>query len=225
MVQVKSYKLPPTTLIPNSPYPLLHYPGLLSGEALKPDQIHEKLAQNGWTTHWIFRYGPTQKSHYHSGAHECMTVLTGTATIRFGVADTTDDLEESTHGSGREQGGIEVQAKAGDVFILPAGTAHKTHDTTPAEFALLTPGKGKGIEAEDPKKALSEIKLDGFCMIGAYPKGSLWDFAEGQENDGHFKEVWATPKPERDPLLGDAKEGLVGLWVDHEAAPKRTSKL
>ncbi|KAK4501385.1 hypothetical protein PRZ48_007194 [Zasmidium cellare] len=222
MVQVKAYKLPPTTLIPNSPYPLLHYQGLLSGDDLKPSQIHEKFDTNGWKTHWIFRYGPTQQSHYHSGAHECMAVLTGTATIRFGVADTTDDLEESTYGSGHETGGVEIHAKAGDVFILPAGTAHKTHDTTPAEFALLTPGKAKGIEADDPKKALSEIKLDGFTMMGAYPKGSLWDFAVGQEDDGkHFGEVWSVPKPERDPLLGGAREGLVGLWVER----KRDSKL
>lgn len=224
MVQVKSYRLPPTSLIPNSPFPLLHYPGLLSKGELKPDQIYQRFADNGWQTHWIFRYGPTQQSHYHSGAHECMAVLTGTATIRFGVADTSDDLNESTYGSGRETGGVEIEAKAGDVFVLPAGTAHKTHDTTPAEFALLTPGKGKGIEAADPKKALSEIKLDGFTMIGAYPSGSSWDFAVGQKDDGHFKEVWSVPKPEMDPFLGNAKEGLCGLWVDG-AKPNRSSKL
>lgn len=214
MVEVRSYKLPPTTLIPNSPHPLLHYPGLLSKEDLDAATVHKRFASNGWQTQWIFRYGETQQSHYHSEAHECMAVLTGTATIRFGVADTSDDLEASTHGSAHEEGGIELEAKAGDVFLLPAGTAHKTHDTLPrAEFALLTPGRAQGIEAEDPAKALSELDLDGFTMIGAYPVGSNWDFALGREDvDGHFKKVWAVPKPENDPVLGRAPEGLVGLW-------------
>ncbi len=143
-----------------------------------------------------------------------MTVLTGSATIRFGVADTSSDLDESTHGSAQEAGGVELQAKAGDVFILPAGTAHKTFDTSPkAEFVLLTPGDGHGIDADDPRKALSEIELDGFTMIGAYPRnGGGWDFAKGGENEGEYEKVWSVPLPEQDPVLGDAREGLCGIW-------------
>ena len=147
-------------------------------------------------------------------AHECMVVLTGSATIRFGVADTSSDLDESTYGSGKEEGGVEVQANAGDVFVLPAGTAHKTYDTQPkAEFALLTPGKGHGIEADDPRDALSKLELSGFCMMGAYPRGGGdWDFAAGGENEGEYDKVWYVPKPSRDPVLGQAEEGLCGHW-------------
>lgn len=217
MVKVKAYNLPPTALIPNSPYPLLHYPGLLKEVDCNPPAVHDLFASNDWQIHWIFRYGPTQQSHYHSKAHECMAVLTGTATIRFGVADTSDDLEASTHGGQKEDGGIEVKAEAGDVFIIPAGVAHKTFDTTPAEFALLTPGKGQGIEAEDERKALSEIKLSGFTMMGAYPKGSNWDFAVGKRDSEHFKEVWSVPTPSLDPVTGKSSEGIRGLWEPRRA--------
>lgn len=142
-----------------------------------------------------------------------MTVLSGAATIRFGVADTSSDLEESTHGNDKEAGGIELQAKAGDVFVLPAGTAHKTFNTTPAaEFKLLTPGNGHFIEAHDAREALKNTELDGFTMIGSYPEGGVWDFAKGGENAGEYEKVWNVPKPSKDPVLGSAEEGLCGMW-------------
>ena len=141
-----------------------------------------------------------------------MAVLSGTATIRFGVADTSDDMKDNTYGSAKEDGGVEVQAKAGDVFIIPAGVSHKTYDTLPAaEFALLTPGGGHGMPVPDPGATLGKIQLDGFTMIGAYPKGSAWDFMEGGENSGKYDEVWAVPRPERDPVMGD-KGGLNDVW-------------
>lgn len=218
MVEVKKYNIPPTALIPNSPYPLLHYPGLLSDQLsnstnIAPD-VHDLFARNGWNTQWIFRYGQTQEAHYHTKTHECMAVLTGTATIRFGVADTDPDLEKSTHGSAKEEGGIELEARAGDVFILPAGLAHKTFDTTPAAFKLLTPGDGHGRKHEDMREALTKIKLDGFTMLGAYPRDGVWDYATGGENAGEYEKVWAVPKPECDPVLGKDESGLVGQWKD-----------
>ena len=215
MVEVKKYHLPPTALIPNSPQPLLHYPGLLAEKAdCVAEKVYDLFSGNGWQTQWIFRYGATQTSHYHSQAHECMAVLSGTATIRFGVADTDSDLEESTHGSGKEKGGIEVEAKTGDVFVLPAGTAHKTFDTSPAaKFTLLTPGDAHSIAAEDVRDTLAKTELSGFTMIGAYPRnGGAWDFAKGGENDGGYEKVWAVSKPEMDPVLGRAKAGLCGQW-------------
>lgn len=214
MVEVKKYQLPPTDLIPNSPHPLLHYPGLLDHLQIAPDrpeEIHDRFHANGWQTQWIYRYGPTQPSHYHSHAHEVMAVLSGTATIRFGVADVSADLDTNAH----EAGGVEVLAKAGDVFVLPAGTAHKTFDTTPGDFALLTPGDGHRVEAGDVRGALAAVRVrDGFVMMGAYPvDGGEWDFAVGgdrgrQEYDG----VWAVPTPGRDPVLGMAEEGIRGQW-------------
>ena len=196
--EVRTYQLPPTALIPNSPQPLLHYPNLLAtADAITPAHVHDTFASNGWRTQWIFRYGSTQRSHYHSAAHECMAVLSGSATIRFGVADTADDMAANTHGDAREPGGIELQANKGDVFILPAGTAHKTFDTLPkAEFALLTPGDAHRI-GDSPgvvRQALERTELDGFTMIGAYPmEGGEWDFAKGGESEGQYEVSGALP--------------------------------
>lgn len=229
MVKVTKYNLPPTALIPNSPLPLLYYPGLLSGRSEgEPTKVFDTFYSNGWQPQWIFRYGPTQTSHYHSKVHECMAVLTGTATIRFGVADTVPDLEESTHGTGKEEGGVEVQVRAGDVFVIPAGVAHKTYDTSPAaEFKLLTPGDGHNVAPEEMRQALGNIKLEGFTMLGGYPiNGNAWDFAEGGENVGNFDKVWAVPKPEKDPVLGQSEEGLSGLWreTQHTSSETRASR-
>lgn len=201
MVEVKEYHLPPTFLIPNSPFPVLHYPGFFpSPSSRAPVAVHDAFAANGWQVQWIFRYGRTQQSHYHSAAHECMAVLSGEATIRFGVAD-----DEPVGGGG---GGIEVHARAGDVFVLPAGLAHKTFDTEPTDstFKLLTPGD------EGPSAGLANVELSGFTMIGAYPVGATWDFAVGGEHEGRYEEVWSVPKPERDPVLGADPAGLTGLW-------------
>lgn len=211
MVQVKSYQLPPTRLIPNSRRPVLHYQGFLSGE---PNQIavgaYDLFARNGWETQWIFRYGTTQTSHYHSAAHECMIVLSGSATVRLGVADTPTD-----EGEDKEAGGVEVLAQPGDVFILPAGVAHKTYNPNPSlPFQLLTPGDGHKIAAEDQRQAIANLPLSGFTMMGAYPKdGGDWDFSKGGEHVGNFESIWSVTKPENDPVLGKAEEGLYGQWL------------
>ncbi|ROW01668.1 hypothetical protein VSDG_02213 [Cytospora chrysosperma] len=215
MAQVKTYNLPPTPLIPNSPLPILHYPNFLSSPSSRePKTVHEIFSRNGWHVQWIYRYGPTQQSHYHSAAHECMAVVSGRATLRFGVADKPGaDPEESTHGDGKEDGGVEVKASVGDVFVLPAGVAHKTFDVDPvAEFKMLTPGGGRHVAAEDVAKGLEGVESSGFIMVGAYPEGSTWDFAVGGEHTGKLEEVWSVPKPSHDPVLGLDPAGLAGLW-------------
>lgn len=88
---------------------------------------------------WLVRYSHTQRAHYHSASHECMAVLSGTAMIRSDVADTNADMEKNTHGSAWEDGGIELEAEAGDVFIVPAGVSHKTCNTLlAADFKRLS---------------------------------------------------------------------------------------
>lgn len=228
MVQVKKYYLPPTALMPNSPRPLLHYTGLQElAPGARATEFYDIFQRNGWEVQWIYRYGPTQRSHYHSGVHECMAVLSGSATIRFGVADTSVDMEENTDGSAREEGGIEVEAHAGDVFLLPAGTAHKTYRTMPeAEFTLLTPGDGHRIASEDAKATLENIKLSGFTMLGAYPvESGYWDSMKGGEDVGNYKKVWSVEKPKCDPVLGKSEEGLCGQWPGNRRGLGRISNL
>lgn len=228
-IQVKKYHLPPTPLIPNSPFPLLHYPGAAlnpdpssssssnsSSPFISPTQVYDLFTSNGWQTQWIFRYGATQPAHYHSQAHEVMAVLSGRATLRFGIADAEHSDDDSTSSSSLPSNGIEVEAQAGDVFLLPAGTAHKTFNTRPAgEFALLTPGDAHTVQAEDVRAALDGVKLSGFTMMGAYPvDGGAWDFQVGGElkGVGEYQAVWDVPKPGRDPVLGTAEEGICGQW-------------
>ncbi|KAI1652391.1 hypothetical protein F4813DRAFT_378138 [Daldinia decipiens] len=226
MVEVEKYYLPPTRLIPNSPWPLLYYKGLLVAPSeRRPDAIHDTLDKNHWETQWIFRYGSTQPSHYHSRIHEAMVVLSGRATIRFGVADTDPDLDKNTWGGAKEEGGIEVTASIGDVFIIPAGVAHKTYNTSPsAEFSLLSPGDGHGIPGPNARECLANILVSGFTMVGAYPKNcGHWDFSIGEEDVGDFETSWNIPKPEKDPFLGDSEDGIVGQWSATEIIERRTS--
>ncbi|KAF2010292.1 hypothetical protein BU24DRAFT_427420 [Aaosphaeria arxii CBS 175.79] len=225
MVQVRTYTIPPTKLMPNSPHLLIHYPKLLLSEVsakdFNPTTIYDLFASNGWQSQWIARYGRTQLSHYHSAAHECMAVISGNgATLRFGVADTTSDEEEHTHGHGYEDGAIEVQASLGDVFILPAGVAHKTYAPRPdAETLKFHESKeDDGTLIKDTRKArkfFEGIAIEGeFMMMGAYPVGNEWDFRVGGDHEGRYREVWRVPKPKRDPVLGQSKDGLVGIWKE-----------
>ncbi|KAJ4298272.1 hypothetical protein N0V90_006172 [Kalmusia sp. IMI 367209] len=230
MVEVRTYALPPTPLIPNSPHVLIHYPGLFLDKVSEPNfncsELYDLYKENGWESQWVARYGPTQASHYHSGAHECMTVISGSgSTIRFGVADTSENEEEHTHGEGHEDGGIWIEAKKGDVFILPAGVAHKTYDPKPdADFAFFQCKDGEGRVIRDPvraRKFFEGIQIDEhFMMMGSYPKGNEWDFAVGGEHKGREKKVWGVPKPERDPVLGTNREGLCGLWEEQPLTSK-----
>ncbi|CAG9952727.1 unnamed protein product [Clonostachys rosea f. rosea IK726] len=218
---VKQYHLFPTDHVPNSPRPLLHYKNVL---AMKPGKTHcdpgevwDMFTNNEWRVAWIFRYGQTQLSHFHSEAHECMAVLSGTASIRFGVADLSEDLDQNTYGSAWEAGGVTLEAEAGDVFVIPAGVAHKTHNCKPeAEFRLMSPGNAHGIEADDPKSTLSALDLTGYTMMGAY-NGGDWDFVR---KGGMFEKSWAVPKPKFDPVFGDSGQGLAKTWTGNNENPE-----
>lgn len=218
-----SYHLSETQRIPNSHLPLLHCKKALDHNPTSPAvaavAAYDTFKKNGWDIQWLVQYGYTQRSHYHSTTHEAMAVLSGQATIRFGVADLSDDDEENTTGGKWEDGGIELQAEVGDVFIIPAGVAHKTYDTKPrAPFKRLTHGDGSRIESNDPRGLLAGIEAEGFTMLGAYPRGGVHDFVvEDTSKEGH-KLAWSVPRPPLDPILGDSPEGICGTW-------KRTSRL
>lgn len=226
-VEVRTYNLPPTKLIPNSPHVLIHYPGLLKSlvknDSFSTTQIFDLFASNGWQSQWIARYGPNQNSHYHSGAHECMAVISGgRAQIRFGVADSAEDRAQDlglgTAGKdlneeGREEGGVLLDAEVGDVFILPAGVAHKTHNPSPPTDGIQFHQPPDRKDEVGSRKFFGSIPIQGeFMMMGAYPSGEEWDFAIGGEHEGRFRQVWDVAVPERDPVLGVSGDGLTVLW-------------
>jgi uncharacterized protein YjlB len=231
-IKSNTYVLPPTPRIPNSPYPLIHYPSLLIDLVQKPDfsitQIFDLFRSHGWQTQWIARYGPDIQAHYHSTTHEAMIVVSGQgATIRFGVADAQDwemgKLEVGERGQG-EQGGVEIRAGLGDVFIIPAGVSHKTFKPSPEtkELAFHQPediAQGKANQNLDDesearhREFFAKVPIEGeFMMMGAYPRGGVWDFAVGGEHEGKEGDVWNVEMPREDPVLGNSEEGLRELW-------------
>ncbi|KAH7406678.1 hypothetical protein DE146DRAFT_399758 [Phaeosphaeria sp. MPI-PUGE-AT-0046c] len=233
-IKPKTYLLPPTLLIPNSPYPLIHYPSLLRDTVSNPSfsttQVFDLFKSNGWQTQWLARYGPDIQSHYHSTTHEAMVVISGgSATIRFGVADALD-WEAGKYGVGErgggEEGGVEIEAGLGDVFIIPAGVSHKTFKSNPPteELVFHQPDDIKQGQAAQRLDEVSEerhrsffekVPVEGeFMMMGAYPRGGVWDFAIGGEHKGKERKVWDVPIPEKDPVFGEGEEGVRGLWRD-----------
>jgi uncharacterized protein YjlB len=200
-VKPVAYQLRPTNLTPNSDYPLLHYRGVVDLDQLTASKASKVFEENGWETQWLVRYAKTQRAHYHSKTHETMVVLNGNAKIRFGSADLTSGQDpEEEH----EDEGVEVDAAAGDVFVIPAGVSHKTFNATPEyPFEWLTGNDGRGIGNTD----IDQIDVSGFIMLGAYPRGGAeWDFCVGGE--GKIE----PPVPSKDPVLGESPNGLLGIW-------------
>src|SRR5690242_9532963 len=225
---VLTYALPPTKLIPNSPHVLLHYPGLLTSlvknKSFSTNQVFDLFASNGWQTQWIARYGPNQNSHYHSGAHECMAVISGgRAQIRFGVADSEEDRAQDlglgtagkdVNAEGREQGGILLDAEVGDVFILPAGVAHKTHNPLPPTDGIVFYQPPDKRDEKGCREFFAGVPIEGeFMMMGAYPRGDEWDFAIGGEHEGRFGEVWGLRCRRGILCLGRVWRGWLGFGV------------
>ena len=140
-----------------------------------------------------------------------MVVVSGQgATIRFGVADqNTEDENNGPH----EEGGLELEANLGDVFILPAGVAHKTYNPKPDAPGLKFMAPENVSDASSSRKYFGDQEVTGeFMMMGAYPEGGVWDFLVGGEHKGRFEEVWGVEKPAKDPVLGIGSEGICELW-------------
>lgn len=153
-------------LVPNNILPFLVYQGAVMLDPKQPEQTVENLFEtNNWGGTW--RNGVYDYLHYHATVHEVLGVARGHARVRFG----------GDHGQ-------ELDIKAGDVAILPAGTGHQC------------------ITASDD-----------FCVIGAYPPGSRMDITRPTP-ENHAKALRTIPnvaRPPADPVTG--KHGaLMRLW-------------
>ena len=156
---VVAHQLEGDGMIPNNPIlPLLAYLGVVIGDSEAIASIFETTVDsNQWRASW--RWSVYDYHHFHSNAHEALGCYRGSATILFGG-----------------ESGIEVDVKAGDFVVIPAGVGHK----------LL---KSSG----------------GFNVVGSYPVGQSHDMRYGDETeyDTVLKRVTETPLPESDPLYGD----------------------
>jgi uncharacterized protein YjlB len=151
----------------NAKLPLIMYKNAvrLNGAADEAAVFEELFRANGWGDSW--RNGIYDYVHYHSQIHEVLGIARGTARVRFGGDK-----------------GKEVQLKAGDVAILPAGTGHHC------------------------LKASKD-----FLVVGAYPPNGKYDECRGkpEERERALKTIPNVAKPKADPIYG--KDGpLIKVW-------------
>jgi uncharacterized protein YjlB len=123
------------------------------------------LAGNAWGDMW--RNGIYPYVHYHSMTHEALGIARGRARARFGG-----------------ESGEEIDLRAGDVAILPAGTGHQCLWASP-----------------------------NLMVIGAYPRTGRYDLCRGSkaERTRALRTIPRVPLPETDPVYG-ADGPLAKLW-------------
>lgn len=166
---IDTFKLNEDGNFPNNrQLPVLLYHNVLKSADDIAGQFESLITSNHWSGAW--RNGIFPYHHYHSNAHEVLAIYSGSVTVQLGGPN-----------------GKTVDLEAGDVVILPAGTAHKR---------LSSSGN--------------------FGVIGAYPSGQEnYDINYGRdgerpESDRNIKQV---PMPEADPIYGD--EGpVVRHWIN-----------
>jgi uncharacterized protein YjlB len=141
---------------PNSVLPVIIYRQAMPSAEASPEAMEALFDGNGWPSQW--RANVYDYHHYHSTAHECLGVASGSATLQLGGP-----------------GGRSFKLAAGDVVLLPAGTAHRR-------------------EAADAD----------FMMVGAYPPGQRWDILRGDPSDRPEADqrIARVPLPKTDPVGG-----------------------
>jgi uncharacterized protein YjlB len=165
--KANTYRFRDDGVIPNHPnWPLVAYrnPVLLPSD-IDPAAVFEDLFElNGWGRSW--RGGIYDYVHYHSRIHEVLGVARGKVKVRFGG-----------------NRGRLCYGKAGDVFILPAGTGHQC----------------LGASSD-------------FLVVGAYPAtGSYDECTSSEDHDRAVKSIPKVVRPRRDPVYG--KNGpLLDIW-------------
>ena len=141
---------------PNSRLPVLVYRAAIAPEDCTPEALEALFDGHGWPSQW--RSGVFDYHHYHSTAHECLGIATGSARLRLGGPD-----------------GRDFDVSAGDVLVLPAGTAHQRLSNSA-----------------------------DFLVVGAYPPGQSFDILRGEsgERPASDERISQVKLPTTDPVGG-----------------------
>jgi len=144
-------------IIPNSRLPVLLYRQVPLQGSDRAAALERLFAEHDWPPQW--RYGVYSYHHYHPNAHEVLGVAQGEATLRLGG----------------EQG-QDVSVAAGDVLVLPAGTGHRSLESSA-----------------------------DFLVVGAYPPGQEDFITQRADPAAHARSlelIAQVPLPATDPVTG-----------------------
>lgn len=150
----------------NDKLPLLLLPQVFNSEGtVNPRDLETIFNLNDWTQSW--RNGLFGFHHYHSTAHEVLGIYQGWIKAQFGGPS-----------------GKILEARAGDIIIIPAGVAHKN---------------------------LSQSA--DFSVVGAYPMGQYPDMQKGEtgERPQVDQQINRVPLPMKDPIFG-LKGPVISKW-------------
>lgn len=165
-MQTKTFFFEDDGTVPNNSLPLiLHRDAFEKRGSEGAAWLEDQFAKNNWLNSW--RNGVFGYHHYHSTSHEVLGVYSGSAKLQLGG----------------EQG-EELEVKAGDVCIIPAGVAHKNLGSS-----------------------------NDFGVVGAYPNGRSHDLKTADKNvrTQSYQNIIDVPVPTTDPLLGK-DGGLTEIW-------------
>jgi uncharacterized protein YjlB len=153
-------------VIPNSRLPVLLYRQVPLDGADRAAALERLFARHDWPPQW--RYGVYDYHHYHPNAHEVLGVARGQAKLRLGG-----------------ERGQDVSVAAGDVVVLPAGTGHRSLESS-ADF-LVVGAYPPGQEDFITQRADPAAHARALALIGQVPR-PLTDPVTGQ--DGALPDLW-----------------------------------